>query len=447
MRIFWQQKQWIRFGLFLILFFLLPYNLQAANLHTLSDRVSRHAPAIPSDHVFTFTTPSGLTGAGDYIRISFDGGFDLSAIIYSDVTLTHGSVTGQEISETVVADPTAVNWGLSRSGNHIDLIRSTGDIAPNDIVIISIGAAHKIVNPLALGSKIISLALYDIADNLIDSGRLAVPIADDQVGVNGAPLGTLPTPVILNFPYNVLTNSLDLDWSENLDFNFHRYVLYMGTSPGVTDLNGTFLPIPGIPGVIPDQANPTDPTLRTQTIFNIDGLAPARTYYFVVYVYNDQGNNAISNEVYATTNNSGNPWPPPPAQPTINQRLCPIFLPTVTIDGTKPGSTTIFINGDSENINYPTDLTWNKPVSLGLGANLFLIFARDSYGQNSPFLTATVNRCEVGDANCNAVIDDFDLAGLAGHWETNWCYADFNEDGIVDDFDLSGLAAHWDSVY
>jgi hypothetical protein len=207
----------------------------------------------------------------------------------------------------------------------------------------------------------------------------------------------------------------------------------MATAPGVTNLNGTLLI-----GVID----------RTQTIFNIDGLAPSRTYYFTVYVFDNLGNYAASNEVFAATQSGGGGgWPNPPVMPTLNERICPIFLTNATIDGTKPSGATIFINNSGENVNYPTDLLWNKLVALGMGTNLFLIFSQDSYGQNSSTLTATVNRCEIGDTNCNGLIDDFDLAGLAGHWNTNWCYADFNEDGIVDDFDLSGLAARWDSVY
>jgi hypothetical protein len=434
-----RQKQliWIIFGVFVFTNFCYPFSSQAATLHTLSDRISRHAPLIGAIHEFKFTTPSGVGESGDYIRISFDGGFDLSPIIFSDVTLSHGAVTGLEITETVSVAPSATNWGLSVAGNHIDLIHPTnsanGDIAPDDVILINIGGTHKIINPAAIGSKVISLAIYNSSNTVIDAGRLAVPIAQDQIGVGGTPSGTLPTPVILNFPYSVTTNSLDLDWSENFDLTFNRYELYMATSAGVTNLNGDLL------------ITVTD---RIQTIFNIDGLAPSRTYYFVVYVFDNLGNHAASNEVYATTQNSGGPvWPNPPVQPTINSRICPIFSSNFTIDGTKPSATTIYINGTTENVNYPTDLTWAKLVMLGMGSNLFLIFAQDSYGQKSPMLTATVNRCEVGDTNCSGVIDDFDLAGLAYHWSTNWCYADFNEDGIVDDFDLSGLAAHWDSIY
>lgn len=443
------KKHGIHLKIFLlVILFLLGncFTVNAASLSRLSDKMTRHAPSTAADHTFTFTTPSGLGQAGDYIRIGFDGGFDLTAIIFSDIILSHGAISGLEKAETVSALASAINWGLSVSGNHLDLIHPTdaanGDILPNEIIIIRIGASHKILNPSAIGSKIISLATYNSLNTIIDSGRLAVPIAQDQVGVGGAPFGTLPMPVTLNFPYSVTTNSLDLDWTEYVELpipnpQFDRYELYVSTSPGVTNLNGILLP--------PDP--PSDAYDLTKTIFSIDGLAPNRTYYFVVYVYNDLGYYAASNEVYATTQSGGIIWPSLPVAPTINSRICPIFLPNTTIDGTKPAGTVIYVNGSTQNINYPTDLLWNKLVNLGLGTNLFLIYAQDNYGQNSSMLTATVNRCEVGDTNCNSVVDDFDLAGLAGHWETNWCYADFNEDGIIDDFDLAGLAAHWDSIY
>ena len=124
---------------------------------------------------------------------------------------------------------------------------------------------------------------------------------------SGAPSGTLPTPVILNFPYNVTANSLDLDWSENSDLTFNRYELYMSETAGVTNLNGIML------------ISVAD---RTQTIFNIDGLAPSRAYYFVVYVFDNLGNYVASNEVFATTQSSGGGgWPNIPAS------SCTLFPP------------------------------------------------------------------------------------------------------------------------
>ncbi|OGY42375.1 MAG: hypothetical protein A2Y82_04420 [Candidatus Buchananbacteria bacterium RBG_13_36_9] len=430
---------WIIFSIFVISIFLFPLNSQAANLHTLSDKLTRHAPSTAADHEIKFTTPSGIGTSGQYLHLAFGSGFNLSGLTVNDIDLLHGPLTGTETSENLTATASLTSWGvaISISGASIDFTHPTdndfGDINPDDVVVIRIGlnaagGTKQIINPATIGSKVIS-----ISGNFGDSGKLATAIFADQVGVGGETFMAPPNPVILNFPYNVTTNSMDLDWSQNNDFDFNRYELYMGTSPGVTNLSGDLL------------LSETD---HTQTIFNIAGLAPNRTYYFVVYVFDNDSLNAPSNEVNAKTETGGGPpWPNPPAIPTIDQRLCPIFLPQTLISGTKPSGTIIFINGFSEDITYPTAITWRKIVNLSLGNNLFLIYARDSFNQNSDLLTATVSRCEVGDTNCNQVIDDFDLAGLAGHWEINWCFADFNEDGIVDDFDLSGLAAHWDSVY
>lgn len=426
---------WIIFSVFIVGCFLAVSKAQAADLNTLSDTMSRQAPGIAADHEIKFTTPSGAGAASGYIRISFDGGFDISQILFSDLELWHGPVTGTETQETIAATANSTAWGMARASNHIDLIHpinpANGNIAANDKVIIKIAGTHKIINPVSIGSKIMDLGIYDSLNNVIDSGRLAVPIAIDQVGVNCSAT-TLPNPVILNFPYNISQTTMDLSWSQNLDCNFDRYELYMATSPGVTNLNGTLL---------------LSVNNSTQTIFNLSGLVSGRTYYFIVYVYNTLGNSAPSNEVSGTTLSGGHIIPPPPAPPSINFRACPIFISPFNINGTKPSQTTIFINGSSDGVTYPDDLSWDKLVNLAVGSNLFLINAQDLYGQNSSVLTATVTRCRVGDTNCNGVVDDFDLAGLAAHWATGWCYADFNEDGIVDDFDLSGLAAHWDSVY
>jgi hypothetical protein len=139
--------------------------------------------------------------------------------------------------------------------------------------------------------------------------------------------------------------------------------------------------------------------------------------------------------------------PPPPVQPTLNPVVCPIFKSPHEISGTMPSGTTVLINGFSDNVSYPDFNTWSYMAALNLGDNSFDIVARDAYGRDSSTLSVDIVRWRIGDTNGNFVVDDFDLAGLAYHWETNWCYADFNEDGIVDDFDLAGLASHWDGIY
>ena len=431
-------KIWIIFCIFLItICFLLPQSLCAASLNTLSDKMSRGAPSTASDHLIKFTTPTGVGEIGQYIRISFNSGFNLAAIDYTDLDLFHGVATGLETEEMLNSVATATAWGVAVSGSQIDLIHPTnaanGDVLAGDKVVIKIGlnasgGDQQIINPATIGSKVIA-----ISGNFGDSGRLAVAIYEDQVGVGGQTAGAPPNPVILNLPTNITTNSMDLSWSKNIDFDFDRYEVYSSTSPGVTNLTGTLV---------------CTYTNNSQTSCTAGSLSQNTDYYFVVYVYDTEALFTPSNEVTAKTVAAGGPGIPPlPGMPTLDQRLCPIFLPTTLLSGTKPLGTAIFINGLSDNVNYPTLTSWESLVSVIIGNNLFLIWARDNYGQNSSILNTAVIRCEVGDTNCNSLVDDFDLAGLAYHWNTNWCYADFNEDKIVDDFDLSGLATHWDNIY
>ncbi|OGY42311.1 MAG: hypothetical protein A2Y82_04965 [Candidatus Buchananbacteria bacterium RBG_13_36_9] len=431
-------KIWIIFCIFLItICFLLPQSLYAASLNTLSDKMSRGAPSTASDHLIKFTTPTGVGEIGQYIRISFNSGFNLAAINYTDLDLFHGVITGLETEETLSSAANATDWGVSVSGSQIDLTHPTnaanGDILPADKVVIKIGlnangGDQQIINPGTIGSKVIA-----ISGNFGDSGRLAVAIYQDQVGVGGQTFGAPPNAVILNNPANISQNFMDLSWSKNIDFDFDRYEVYRSTSPGVTNLTGILI---------------CSWTNNSQTSCTVGSLNQNTDYYFVVYVYDTEALFTPSNEVTAKTLTSGGPAiPPVPGMPTLDQRLCPIFLSATLLSGTKPLGTAIFINGLSDNVNYPTLTTWESLVDVIIGNNLFLIWARDNYGQNSSILNATIIRCEVGDTNCNNLVDDFDLSGLAYHWDTDWCYADFNEDKIVNDFDLSGLASHWDSVY
>ncbi|MFA5188832.1 MAG: hypothetical protein WC460_05720 [Patescibacteria group bacterium] len=430
-------KIWIIFSIFLItIIFVLPENSKASSLSALSDRMNRQAPLVAANHEIKFNTPGGIGESGQYLRIIFDSGFNLSAITFADIDLLHGPITGLETNETLASSANATNWGITISGSHLDLMHPTdnanGDILPNDKVVIRIGlnangGSHQIINPATIGSKIITLS-----GNYGDSGKLAVAIFVDQIGVGGQTAGAPPNPVILSEAEYTQTLSAILNWTQNIDLDFERYEVYMSETPGLTNLTGDLV---------------ATFNNRTQTTYTINDLDVNEDYYFKVYVYDTESLFAPSNEVHGFITGGGHIYPPRPAMPTLDARACPIFLPTATLSGTKPDNTIIQINDLSGIINYPTQTTWNTLVNLILGNNLFLIFARDSYGQNSDILNATVVRSKTGDTNNDGKIDDFDLAGLAYHWQANWCYADFNEDSIVDDFDLSGLAAHWDGIY
>lgn len=417
------------------LIFLVPKSILALGLHTISDRLNRQAPSTPSDHEIKFTTPSGIGETGQYLRISFDSGFDLSAITINDIDLTHGPVTGTETNLVLAALPSATSWGVNISGTQIEFTHPTnsvnGDILPGDKVISKIGlnagGTQQIINPATIGSKIIA-----ISGNFGDSGKLATAIFADQIGVGGQTENAPPNPVILNFPVNITSTSMHLSWSQNIDFDFDRYEFYYGDVAGLTNFNGILL------------ISTND---HSAVSYTLSGLSSAKDYYFVVYVYDTEGNSVASNEVFGRTLGGATVLPPIPVPPTLDMHVCPIFVPQFMLSGTKPQGTIIFVNGDPATVLYPDDLSWNYWAFLNIGNNPFIIFDRDYYGQDSTSLVASISRCEVGDTNCNTQIDDFDLAGLAFHWQTSWCYADFNADGLVDDFDLSGLAAHWNAIF
>lgn len=135
-------------------------------------------------------------------------------------------------------------------------------------------------------------------------------------------------------------------------------------------------------------------------------------------------------------------------------------LPTVTIDagiptvsyvstemlaGTRSGGATVFLNGSSDNIDYPTSFSWQKAVSLSLGANYFEVYATNSRGTSGvDSITITRLSKPYGDVNGDSLINDYDLSILAYYWGTSNADADLNSDGTVDDYDLSILAAYWD---
>jgi len=425
--------------LFLILgAFLFPVNIQASGLHSLSDKMTRHAPITGSDHEIKFTTPSGVTEVGQYISLVFDVGFDLSNIDHTDIDLSYGPGSGLENDADLNSSASLTEWGVSVGINQIDFNHPTDaslDISSGDKVVIKIGlntsyqaiGDQQIINPATIGSKIVT-----ITGNFGDIGKLAVPIAQDQILVGGQTASAPPTPVILNPPYNITSTSMDLSWSTNTDLDFDRYELYYSTSPGVDNITGTLA---------------VTYTNRLDTSYSLAGLTQDTTYYFVVYVFDTEALSSPSNEVSGTTLTGGIHVPPDVPEPFIYQRICPIFLPDYEMNGWRPENHIIFVNGSTDGVNYPDPDTWTKMVSLNLGDNIFELFARSPMGYNSDLVNEVLVRWRVGDTNGNFIVDDYDLSGLAAHFWTDWCYADFNEDYFVDDFDLSGLAANWDNVY
>lgn len=160
----------------------------AQGLSLLSNNVSRHAPSTASNHHITFTTQAGIANAGDTLTVLFEGGFDLSAITVSDIALSYGLSTGLENALLLAGTPSASEWGVNIGVNSLTLTHPTdanqGDIPSGNKIGIRIGTnaggVNQIINPATEGSRIIR-----ISTSTGEYGALAVPIAQDQIGVAG----------------------------------------------------------------------------------------------------------------------------------------------------------------------------------------------------------------------------------------------------------------------
>jgi len=420
-----------------LLFFLLPQNSLAASFSNLSDKMSRHAPSTGADHEIKFTTSENINQTTHSLTLNFASGFDLTSLDLGDIDFFHGT-TGTETEELLSVNPTALSWGVVINPANIIFSHPSsalnGNVNSGEVIVIRIGlnasgADAQIINPAVSGSKLI-----EITSSFGGSGKLAVPVSQDQVGVSAASGNLPPAAITLYPPSNITTNSMNLSWSQYTSLDFARYELYYSTLPGVTSSNGILL---------------VTYNSSTATIYPLNGLNANTSYYFVVYVYNTPaGLSTPSNEVMGRTLSTGGPpVVTQPAMPTLDHRVCPIFLSDYNLTGTRPADTIVFVNDSSAGVNYPAINGWTKFVTLNLGPNAFAIYVRDLNGAQSDTLMDTINRWRKGDTNGNFVVDDYDLSGLAAHFWSDWCYADFNEDKYVDDFDLSALAINWDFVY
>lgn len=148
----------------------------------------------------------------------------------------------------------------------------------------------------------------------------------------------------------------------------------------------------------------------------------------------------------ATGGGGGSQQPPETPLPTIDEYLCPIFTPTHLITGTTTIGTIVFVNNESFGVTQYPSGAWDSLRALTMGPNTFYAFAQSTgNGISSASVSRRFYRYALGDTNGDGRVDDFDLAGLAAHWEEYWCPADFNNDGIDDDFDLSVMAWYWTS--
>ncbi len=131
--------------------------------------------------------------------------------------------------------------------------------------------------------------------------------------------------------------------------------------------------------------------------------------------------------------------------PTIDTQPSDTYSSLVQLTGTKDiAITTVFVNGSSIGVAYPTATSWQLPVVLTIGSNTLTIYGQDTVGNISSSTFVNINFHRLGDITGDNVIDLTDLSIFATDWENtgtlNNPLSDMDGDGLVDLTDFSILA-------
>lgn len=150
---------------------------EAANVISFSDVISDSAPTAKANHTLTFETPNGLP-AGGVLAIEFQSGFTgIGSIVANDIDLI-ASGTEQNL---VDGAPSGSTWGVSASGQKIEITNGSSAVASSSVLVVKIGTnasngaagINQISNPAA-GSYVVNV---DLAGG-VDSGDTRVMIVE-----------------------------------------------------------------------------------------------------------------------------------------------------------------------------------------------------------------------------------------------------------------------------
>jgi len=99
------------------------------------------------------------------------------------------------------------------------------------------------------------------------------------------------------------------------------------------------------------------------------------------------GNNMLSDKTWSFTTEDKTP----PAVPTIDAVTTPTNVSPQTITGTKAtDAATIWVNGVTVGVTYPTTTTWSYALTLAEGANAISVTAKDAAGNESAAATTSI---------------------------------------------------------
>ncbi len=170
------------------------------------------------------------------------------------------------------------------------------------------------------------------------------------------------------------------------------------------------------------------------------------------YADNSEINTGVTNGSFTINAANATPTPTPSLSGITFTSPSETYNSTYTLTGTKDSSTTtVFINGSSTGVTYPTNTTWQVTETLTLGANntagsnTFTVYGTDGTNQTAT-VTDTVSLHELGDINGDGVVDLTDASLFATDWGKTdistftYILSDMNGNGSVDLTDLSILA-------
>jgi len=277
------------------------FSALAATATSVSDATSTLQASQASNHLITFTTPTGAT-AGQMISILFETGFTVTSITEDDADIADDGI---ELTTSSSACP-AAQILVARSGNYVNFTLCAGTtIAAGSVVQIKIGSnasssgtgANQVTNPASVGTYYLSVTSSD--SSFADAASIALPISGDDTvaittsivgvvsggqpeeGPGGAITGDISSPMITGvLVSNLSETSADISWTT--DENANGNVDY-GTS--VTYEIGTV----------------SDNSLVTSRTIHLSGLSSGIMYHFQARSADLKGNQRTSADFTFTT--------------------------------------------------------------------------------------------------------------------------------------------------